>query len=191
MLNFEVWKHLSLFPKMVSIVIVCSTARNGFHHSWSSRLIFSSSTWGVVCPGINMTQTEYRLVSAGDAGVSVGPPNIPSKTFESKLHHDSIMHERREGTPKAHKRARKWNPIWNWLPVFIWTWIRRYHFWRRLPYRSWRFGRWPHFSRPPLCTLFIQSFCRLLVCAYCSQDPWHFDITTTWHLKLDKYHLHP
>ena len=54
-----------------------------------------------------MIQTEYRLVSAGDAGVSVGPPHIPSETFESKLHHDSIMHERREGTPKAHKRARK------------------------------------------------------------------------------------
>ena len=27
---------------------------------------------------------------------------------------------------KAHKKERKWSPIWNWWPLFIWTWIMYY-----------------------------------------------------------------
>ena len=51
------------------------------HHSWSSSLNFFGSTWGMVCVGINMIQTEYPSVSVS---VSVGPPNIPSTTCKIK-----------------------------------------------------------------------------------------------------------
>ena len=68
-----------------------------FHRSWSWSIKLVQFHTGDVWPGIKMIQTEYRLVSVG---VSVGPAYFSFKNNQ-----------------------RKWSPIWNWWPLFIWTWI--------------------------------------------------------------------
>ena len=53
------------------------------------------------------------------------------------------------------KQRIKWNPIWNWWPLFIWAWILGYRL-VMVPYRLCRFRELPQSSRQLLTTLIIQ-----------------------------------
>lgn len=61
---------------------------------------------------------------------------------------------------KAHKRERKWSRIWNWWPLFIWTWITGHRFWG-VPYRLWSYAVFVSFK--------VQGKCNFL--PYCSVHP--------------------
>ena len=114
------------------------------YETWTKRRIVLSFHTGMVWPGIKMIQTEYRLVSVG---VSVGPAYGSFKNIMQKQ--DSNMHERCEGTPKGTQKERKWNPMWNWWPLFIWTWITMDYgvsVWG-VPYRLCRFHKLLQSSR--------------------------------------------
>ena len=92
--------------------------------------LFSSTLGMMVWPGIKMIQTEYRLVSVG---VSVGAAYFPSKTYQSKV---QACMSSVKGPQKGTQKRKKVKPIWNWWPLFIWTWITAtgYRFWGA-PYR--------------------------------------------------------
>ena len=119
-MNLELWSKPFVVPQsgMLEFVQHEGMVVTRFHRSWSWSMILVQfhTADGMVWPRIKMIQTEYRLVSVG---VSVGPAYMQG----------SSMHERCERHPKRHTQKRKWSPIWNWWPLFIWTWITGYRFW--------------------------------------------------------------
>ena len=149
-MNLSGGQSLLLFPSLV-----CKSSFNMkewlshvFTTAGLGQLNLFSSTLGMVRPGIKMIQTEYRLASVG---VSVGPAYFLSKTCKSKV--EACM-SGVKGTPKGTQK-RKWSPIWNWWPLFIWTWIAAYRFWG-VPYQLCRCHELHQSSTQLLTTLFIQ-----------------------------------
>ena len=132
-------------------------ASSFWQKEWLSRIfttaglgqlnLFSSTLGMMVWPGIKMIQTEYRLVSVG---VSVGPAIFLQKHAKARFKHAWAVWK---APQKAHKKERKWNPIWNWWPLFISTWIKGYRFWG-VPCRLCRFHELLQSSMQLLTTLF-------------------------------------
>ena len=80
----------------------------------------------------------------------VGPAYILSKACKSEI--QSCTSGVKNTSKKAHEREIKWNPMWNWWPLFIWTWIMGYRFWG-VPYLLCRFRDPLQLSRQLLTTL--------------------------------------
>lgn len=109
-----------------------------------------SSTLGMVCLGIKLIQTEYRLVSIG---VSVDLTEKPSKHAKNKV--QLCM----KGVTGAPKGTQKESPIWSWWPLFIWTYLNIDCGVSVLggPFGLCRFREPDQSSRQLLTTLFIDS----------------------------------